>query len=137
MRQPGQSHAARHLRGALKPPDFLMGIRGVGLLGFEVKAKTVYRGQIFFDVEGGRRLANFGQFRSIFQRLDLFFPPATLWRWRLVGLGNRPCLAVRCPRRPTRSFRGARARIAAGELPRAVRRGTERGVAALIIPKVK
>jgi hypothetical protein len=35
----------RRLRSDLKRPDFFVRIRGVGLLGFDVKAKTVYRGQ--------------------------------------------------------------------------------------------
>jgi hypothetical protein len=42
-----------------------VGIRGVGLLGFDVKAKTVSRGQIFSDADEGRRLGNFGQLLNV------------------------------------------------------------------------
>jgi hypothetical protein len=37
--------ARRMVTSDLKRPDFFVRIRGVGLLGFDVKAKTVYRGQ--------------------------------------------------------------------------------------------
>jgi hypothetical protein len=49
-----------------------------------VKAKTVYRGQIFFDVEEVRRLANFGQLFNVSIYFACLQPP---WRRRLVGLG--------------------------------------------------
>ncbi|MCZ8271322.1 MAG: hypothetical protein O9306_12315 [Beijerinckiaceae bacterium] len=58
--------------------------RSGSLLGFDVKAKTVYRGQIFFDVEEVRRLANFGQLFNVSIYFACLQPP---WRRRLVGLG--------------------------------------------------
>ena len=83
---------ARHLRGDLKRPDFFVGIRGVGLLGFDVKAKTVYRGQIFFDVEEVRRLANFGQLFNVSIYFACLQPRGGGAWWAWV-----PDLALRSP----------------------------------------
>ena len=40
------------LRGQIKRPDYLVGIPGVGLVAFDVKAKTVYeREGLIFDLD--------------------------------------------------------------------------------------
>ena len=69
-----------------------MGIRGIGLLGFDVKAKTVYRGQIFFDVEEVCRLANFGQLFNVSIYLACQKPRGDGAWWAWV-----PDLALRSP----------------------------------------
>lgn len=49
------------LRGKLKRPDFLVGVPGVGTIAFDVKAKTVYDGQLIFDVQEVQKLRNFAR----------------------------------------------------------------------------
>lgn len=83
---------ARHLRGDVKRPDYFVGIRGIGLLGFDVKAKTIYRGQIFFDAEEVRRLANFGQLFNVSIYLACQRPRGDGAWWAWV-----PDLALRSP----------------------------------------
>jgi Holliday junction resolvase len=50
------------LRGQIKRPDYLVGIPGVGLVAFDVKAKTVYeRDGLIFDLEEVQKLRNFAR----------------------------------------------------------------------------
>lgn len=50
------------LRGAIKRPDYLVGIPGVGLVAFDVKAKTIYdREGLIFDVAEVQKLRNFAR----------------------------------------------------------------------------
>jgi Holliday junction resolvase len=49
------------LRGQIKRPDYLVGIPGVGLVAFDVKAKTVYQGKILFDVAEVQKLRTFAR----------------------------------------------------------------------------
>lgn len=49
------------LRGKLKRPDFLVGVPGVGTIAFDVKAKTVYDGQLIFDLGEVRKLRTFAR----------------------------------------------------------------------------
>jgi hypothetical protein len=49
------------LRGRLKRPDYLVGIPGVGLVAFDVKAKTIYPEGIIFDVAEVRKLRTFAR----------------------------------------------------------------------------
>ncbi|MCC3243811.1 hypothetical protein LG047_00475 [Methylocystis sp. WRRC1] len=44
------------LRGEIKRPDYLVGIPGIGLVAFDVKAKTVYPEGLIFDVDEVRKL---------------------------------------------------------------------------------
>lgn len=83
---------ARHLRGDVKRPDYFVGIRGVGMLGFDVKAKTVYRGELIFDVEEIRRLANFGQLFNVSVYFACLKPRGAGAWWAWV-----PELALRAP----------------------------------------
>lgn len=83
---------ARHLRGDLKRPDYFVGIRGVGLIGFDVKAKTVYRGALIFDAEEIRRLANFGILFNVSVYFACLKPRGSGAWWAWV-----PELALRAP----------------------------------------
>jgi hypothetical protein len=50
------------LRGQIKRPDYLVGIPGVGLVAFDVKAKTVYeREGLIFDLDEVRKLRAFAR----------------------------------------------------------------------------
>lgn len=49
------------LRGQIKRPDYLVGIPGVGLVAFDVKAKTVYGEGIIFDVAEVQKLRTFAR----------------------------------------------------------------------------
>lgn len=49
------------LRGEIKRPDYLVGIPGVGLVAFDVKAKALYRGRLVFDVAEVRKLRAFSR----------------------------------------------------------------------------
>jgi hypothetical protein len=49
------------LRGKIKRPDYLVGIPGVGLVAFDVKAKTVYGEGIIFDVAEVQKLRTFAR----------------------------------------------------------------------------
>lgn len=49
------------LRGQIKRPDYLVGIPGVGLVAFDVKAKTVYPEGLIFDVAEVQKLRTFAR----------------------------------------------------------------------------
>lgn len=49
------------LRGRIKRPDYLVGIPGVGLVAFDVKAKTIYNDGLIFDLDEVRKLRTFAQ----------------------------------------------------------------------------
>jgi hypothetical protein len=50
------------LRGEIKRPDYLVGIPGVGLVAFDVKAKTIYgREGLIFDLDEVRKLRAFAR----------------------------------------------------------------------------
>lgn len=54
-----------HLHGAIKRPDFLVGIPSIGTLAVDVKAKRVYRDAILIDAQEHRTLAAFETFYNI------------------------------------------------------------------------
>lgn len=54
-----------HLKGAIKRPDFLVGIPTIGTLAVDVKAKTVYGDAILIDAFEHRTLAAFETFFSM------------------------------------------------------------------------
>lgn len=71
-----------HLRGEIKRPDFLVGIPGVGPVAFDVKAKTLYRGEVIFDLDEVRRLRAFARFFHLtvfFACLDTEGGPGGYW----------------------------------------------------------
>jgi hypothetical protein len=47
------------LRGQIKRPDYLVGIPGVGLVAFDVKAKTIYPEGLIFDLAEVQKLRTF------------------------------------------------------------------------------
>lgn len=49
------------LRGKIKRPDYLVGIPGVGLVAFDVKAKTVYPEGLIFDLAEIQKLRTFAR----------------------------------------------------------------------------
>lgn len=49
------------LRGQIKRPDYLVGIPRIGLVAFEVKAKTIYAGELIFDVGEVQKLRKFAR----------------------------------------------------------------------------
>lgn len=49
------------LRGQIKRPDYLVGIPGVGLVAFDVKAKTVYPEGLIFDLAEIQKLRTFAR----------------------------------------------------------------------------
>lgn len=48
-------------RGRINLPDYLVGLPYVGLIAFDVKAKTIYDGQLIFDLEEAQKLALFAR----------------------------------------------------------------------------
>jgi hypothetical protein len=54
-----------HLRGAVKRPDFLVGVPSIGTLAVDVKAKRVYRDAILIDEYEHRTLMAFETFFNI------------------------------------------------------------------------
>lgn len=46
-------------RGEIKRPDFLVGVATIGMLAFDVKAKTIYGDHIIVDAYEHRTLRNF------------------------------------------------------------------------------
>jgi hypothetical protein len=48
-----------HLHGAIKRPDFLVGIPTIGMLAVDVKAKRIYRDCLLIDADEHRTLLNF------------------------------------------------------------------------------
>lgn len=97
------------LRGAIKRPDYLVGIPGVGLVAFDVKAKTIYeRDGLIFDVAEVQKLRAFARLFHLtvyFACLDPEGGPAGYWV-RLDQLDEVPAvrrngvltLALPCPR---------------------------------------
>jgi hypothetical protein len=51
-----------HLRGEIKRPDYLVGIPWLGLIAFDVKAKTIFGGKLIFDLDEVRKLRVFSRF---------------------------------------------------------------------------
>lgn len=49
------------LRGQIKRPDYIVGIPGVGMVAFDVKAKTIYPEGLIFDLDEVRKLRNFAR----------------------------------------------------------------------------
>jgi len=91
-----------NMRGIIKRPDFAVGIPGIGALAFDVKSKTLHRGDVLVDLDEHKRLATF---EMCFHMTVWFvvFPPrhapyAYLFRNRdLIGqnpidLKGKPCL---------------------------------------------
>jgi hypothetical protein len=70
------------LRGQIKRPDYLVGIPGVGLVAFDVKAKTIYRGNLLFDLPEVQKLRTFARLFHLtvyFACLDPQGSPDGLW----------------------------------------------------------
>lgn len=70
------------LRGKIKRPDYLVGIPGVGLVAFDVKAKTIYRGNLLFDLPEVQKLRTFARLFHLtvyFACLDPLGSPDGLW----------------------------------------------------------
>lgn len=70
------------LRGRIKRPDYLVGIPGVGLVAFDVKAKTIYGDGLIFDLDEVRKLRTFAQLFHLtvyFACLDPEGGPAAYW----------------------------------------------------------
>lgn len=70
------------LRGKIKRPDYLVGIPGVGLVAFDVKAKTIYEDGLIFDLDEVRKLRTFAQLFHLtvyFACLDPEGGPAAYW----------------------------------------------------------
>lgn len=62
------------LRGRIKRPDYIVGIPHTGSLAFDVKAKTVYDGELIFDLAEVEKLGLFGRLFNLtvyFACLDL------------------------------------------------------------------
>ena len=49
------------MRGQIKRPDYLVGVPGIGMIAFDVKAKSRYRDSIIFDLDEVRRLRTFAR----------------------------------------------------------------------------
>ncbi|MBN9007141.1 MAG: hypothetical protein J0H40_17215 [Rhizobiales bacterium] len=49
------------LRGQIKRPDYIVGIPGVGMVAFDVKAKTIYPEGLIFEVDEVRKLRSFAR----------------------------------------------------------------------------
>jgi hypothetical protein len=49
------------LRGQIKRPDYIVGIPGVGMVAFDVKAKTIYPEGLIFDLDEVRKLRTFAR----------------------------------------------------------------------------
>ncbi|WP_439926190.1 hypothetical protein [Nitrobacter sp. JJSN] len=49
------------LRGKIKRPDYIVGIPGVGLVAFDVKAKTVYPEGLIFDLDEIQKMRTFAR----------------------------------------------------------------------------
>lgn len=65
-----------HLKGAIKRPDFLVGIPTIGTLAVDVKAKTVYDNIILIDADEHRTLAAFETFFNLSVWFACFPPDA-------------------------------------------------------------
>lgn len=50
-----------HLRGEFKRPDFFVGVPGVGMIAFDVKAKSIYNGHFIFEFDEIRRMRTFAR----------------------------------------------------------------------------
>lgn len=93
------------LRGQIKRPDYLVGIPGVGLIAFDVKAKTVYPEGLIFDVAEVQKLRTFARLFHLtvyFACLDPEGGPQSYWV-RLDRLDDVPavrrggCLTLTLP----------------------------------------
>ncbi len=51
----------KHLRGTFKRVDYLVGVPGTGTVAFDVKAKSVYRDALIFDLDEVKRLRTFAR----------------------------------------------------------------------------
>jgi len=82
------------LRGKIKRPNYLLGIPGVGLVAFDVKAKTIYGDGLIFDLDEVRKLRTFAQLfhlKVYFACLDPERGPAAYWV-RLDQLDGAPAV---------------------------------------------
>lgn len=72
-----------HLRGKFKRADNLVGVPGVGILAFDVKAKTIYPDEgLIFDLDEVKRLRVFARqlhLTVFFACLDPKKPTASYW----------------------------------------------------------
>lgn len=93
-----------HLKGAIKRPDFLVGIPTIGTLAVDVKAKTVYDDAILIDADEHRTFAAFETFFNMSVWFACFPPdePHTgylflnrhLTRLPVSTLKGKPAIAV-------------------------------------------
>lgn len=70
------------LRGKIKRPDYLVGLPSVGMVAFDVKAKTTYDDCLLFEVGELKKLRRFSGFFNVtvlFACLDLDAPERFLW----------------------------------------------------------
>ena len=82
------------LRGQIKRPDYLVGIPGVGLVAFDVKAKTVYPEGLIFDVSEIQKMRTFARLFHLtvyFACLDPAGGPQAYWV-RLDQLDDVPAV---------------------------------------------
>lgn len=82
------------LRGQIKRPDYLVGIPGVGLVAFDVKAKTVYPEGLIFDLAEIVKLRTFARLFHLtvyFACLDPEGGPLGYWV-RLDKLDDTPAV---------------------------------------------
>ena len=49
----------KHLRGTFKRGDYIVGVPGAGTVAFDVKAKSVYRDALIFDLDEVKKLRTF------------------------------------------------------------------------------
>lgn len=70
------------LRGQIKRPDYIIGIPGIGLVAFDVKAKTIYPEGLVFDLDEIRKLRTFARLFHLtvyFACLDPEGGPLAYW----------------------------------------------------------
>ena len=100
-----------HLKGAIKRPDFLVGVPTIGTIAVDVKAKTVYDNTILIDAFEHRTLAAFETFFNLSVWFACFPPDAPhtgylflnrdLARLPVTTVKSTPAIAV--PLRLTRA----------------------------------
>lgn len=70
------------LRGKIKRPDYLVGLPGVGMVAFDVKAKSTYDDCLLFEAGELKKLSRFSGFFNVtvlFACLDLDTPERFVW----------------------------------------------------------
>lgn len=86
-----------HLKGAIKRPDFLVGIPSIGTLAVDVKAKRIYENAILIDADEHRTLSAFETYFNVSVWFACF-PPSELHSCHLFlnrSLAGLPVSRVR------------------------------------------